>query len=430
MQAGFARIDITPPKGTPLMGWGSPATRLSTGVHDPLFVRALAMEHEGEEAIILGIDLCFVARDDAERWHGILTRETGLLPRQVMFSATHTHAAPAVGNYMDLKWLPPMHAFREQLDAAVMRAIHEARHNRRPATLRAGKGKTTIPMNRRKSHNGKIVNGPNPQGPTYDALPVCLIEDEQHKPVCLLFSASTHPVAYRAGDEVSADYPGVAMARLDKQLGTPCSLFLQGLGGDSRPAALSKGETWAPRPGEAEIEIIGGILANETLLTLDALRSSKSVTPRIRTALVTAEFPLTGNLTREDYTTIAQGSESWRAHWAKDQLALLERNALTTTAPILFQGITLGENVRLVAVEGEPLHHFGAIIESRFTGGITIPLGYINGEGMYLPSTAMLAEGGYEPESFWEYHKPSALAPGMERVIERAVDTLISRGIV
>ena len=40
-QAGFASIEITPAVGTPLMGWGRPADRLATAVHDPLFARAL-----------------------------------------------------------------------------------------------------------------------------------------------------------------------------------------------------------------------------------------------------------------------------------------------------------------------------------------------------------------------------------------------------
>jgi hypothetical protein len=41
----------------------------------------------------------------------------------------------------------------------------------------------------------------------------------------------------------------------------------------------------------------------------------------------------------------------------------------------------------------------------------------------------MLAEGGMEPTSYWEYGLPSPLAPGTESVLHQALQDLDAEGI-
>ena len=47
-KAGAASVDITPPVGTPMAGYY--AERLSQGVHDPLYAKAVVMECGGKKA--------------------------------------------------------------------------------------------------------------------------------------------------------------------------------------------------------------------------------------------------------------------------------------------------------------------------------------------------------------------------------------------
>ena len=98
--------------------------------------------------------------------------------------------------------------------------------------------------------------------------------------------------------------------------------------------------------------------------------------------------------------------------------------------PILFQAFTFADGIRLIAIEGEPVAPFGRQIEEMFpAGSTTFPVGYSNGDGMYLPTTPMIGEGGYEVDSFWEYNVPTGLAPGVEEVVEEAVNRLKAAGI-
>jgi len=433
MRAGFSRADITPPIGTPLGGWGISSERLSEVNHDPLYVRALSANHEGEEALFLAFDLCFVSREDADRLKGVLGREFGLLPKQILINASHTHAGTAVGTYVDLYYAPPLRDYLATIEAAVVQAAGDARTGQREVTLRAGMGRTMVPLNRRGPRGGEIANAPNPDGPILDSLPVCLFEDQQGNPVALLFAASAHPVCV-PGRLVSADYPGAATANLDEHFGTVCSMFLQGAGGDSRPRVLGEGrESWNHACGPAEAQQAGRTLAEDVLRTIGA--GLPTVQPTLRSALIGTHWPLQDNWTRGDYEEVAGGATegeelSVRQRWAARQVERLDRDALPASLELLTQGIVLGEGVRLIALEGELVCEHGRAIEEHYPDGVTFALGYSNGEGLYLVTSAQLAEGGYEPDSYWEYGHPSALAKGTEEVVAGGLKELGKLGIV
>ena len=81
MRAGFARVSITPPVGTMMMGFGSrDRDHGCEGTHDELFVRALYLCHEGREALVMGFDLCFLDREEADRLKGAIGRRLELTP--------------------------------------------------------------------------------------------------------------------------------------------------------------------------------------------------------------------------------------------------------------------------------------------------------------------------------------------------------------
>lgn len=440
MEAGFARIDITPPIGTPMMGWGVPSERLAESVQDPLYLRALWASAGGRDVLFATVDWCFVGREDSDRFKGVLGRTVGLAPSQVLLSASHSHSGPAVGAYLDLEYSPPPRDYLRDVEDALVHAARIARDGRRKARILAGMSRTSLPMNRRCPRDGKIVNAPNPSGPVHDSLPVCLLEDVQGRPIAVLFAASTHVVCMR-GKAISADYPGVAMARLDAHLGVPCSLFLQGVGGDSRPALLGRGRTeWNWNSGWDEAVQIGEILAKEVIAALPVLRPCAA---EVRHALVETRWPLQPPRSREDYLAVPPPSSESRSagaalryRWAQRQARLLDRGALRPYASVLVQGVQLAETVRLVAIEGEPVGGHGRAIDQAFPasprhpseGAATFALGYANGEALYLVTSPMLAEGGYEPESYWEYGYPSSLAPGMEKILSQAFEQLKSQG--
>jgi len=115
---------------------------------------------------------------------------------------------------------------------------------------------------------------------------------------------------------------------------------------------------------------------------------------------------------------------------AQSILERIERGEpLPTSVPILIQGVQLGKGLRIVGVEGEMVAGLGILIRDFYAEGITFPLGYSNGEGLYMPTSDMIDEGGYEVVSYWEYRYPAPLAKGFESILTQALEQLRASGV-
>lgn len=427
MDAGFARVSIAPPLGTRMMGFGNRDMEHGcTGVHDDVFVRALYVRQGDEQALILAYDLCFIGQAETGRFKALLKRELGLQPRQVLLNASHSHVGPSVGTWYRA---PTDEAYVAQLQAATLQATREARAAAQPVTVQAGVGRTTVPMNRRRTEGGETVLAPNPDGFVYDKLPVVLLRGSDGTPVCVLFSISCHP-SMMSGWEISGEYPGAAMARLDEHFGRPCSLFLQGVGGDAKPRLMGEGrDRFQPGTWE-DMERVGETAAGEVIECVDS--SLAPVEPRLASAITEVRWPLEKPLSRDEYAAIAAdvGAGEVRQAWARDIVAALDAGkTLPKAVDLTLQAIRLGEGLRIVGIEGEATAPWGPIIEGFFGEGVTVPLGYCNGEGLYLPTSEQIPEGGYEVYSYWEYGLPAQLARGFEDILRAGLRRLQRDGV-
>ncbi|MCP4645857.1 MAG: hypothetical protein GY851_35765 [bacterium] len=437
MKAGFSRVNISPPIGTTMMGFGGrDMDHGCEGIHDDIYVRALYVEHGGEKALIMGYDLCFLGRADTDRFRGAIARVMDLAPWQVFLNTSHNHVGPSVGVWYSAGYEAPDRLYLADLEAATLKAAREAVASAREATLWAGATRSALPVHRRrKMPDGSIQNRPNPTGYAYDKLPISLLKDHEDKPICLLFSISCHP-SMVSGWEISAEYPGVATRLLDEHLGATASMFLQGCGGDAKPLSIGRdgAEAWARGTWEL-MEEAGGIVANEVKQAL--ANGLQPVEPHVRVASTEMHWALEPTPPRSFFedivaNTVADNRDrNVKFMWANHILKRLDRgDTLPTEMPLSMHGITLGNGLRIIGIEGEATAPWGKMIEEYYGNGVTFPLGYTNGEGMYLPTSDMLPEGGYEVISYWEYGLPSGLAAGMEAEVAKALDVLKANGIV
>ncbi len=413
-----------------MMGFGSRDRRQGcTGVHDDIFVRAVYLEHAGEAALIMGFDLCFVGRVEADRFKGAIGRRIDLSPRQILLNASHSHVGPSVGAWYDAAYIAPDRLYLEQLEAAVVRAALEAQDAAREVTIWAGATRSALPLNRRrKSAGGEVTMAPNPDGLVFDHLPICLFQDRDDKPVGMLFSVSCHP-SMMSGFEISAEYPGAAMDRLDSHLGTTASLFLQGTGGDAKPSVIGKGaERWRPATWE-EMDEAGKMVAAEVIAALET--GLVEVEPKLVAQSKEVDWPMEASLDRQGYQAIAADADEPEVKrlWARRMVERLERGQLPGAVTLTLQGVQIGRSLRLVALDGEPVAGWGVLMRDFYGEGVTFALGYSNGEGLYLPTSGMMDEGGYEVVSYWEYGWPARLAKGFEGILTGALEQLRASGI-
>lgn len=422
MHAGFARTEINPTPGARMFGFaGRDREKPIEGVHDDLFVRALYLRDGDEQALIVAYDLLFLGEAEVEQVRALLGDRLGLQPRQIMLNTSHSHVTPRIGTWAWGGHTPPDTVYVEKVRQATLAAAEQAREAVREVTVQAGMGKSAIPLSRRLvDEQGQAQWAPAPGGRICDALPFALFTDAQDRPVCLLFSISCHP-SMIAGWLASAEYPGVACRLLDEHLGAECAMFLQGTGGDAKPALSGSTGQWRSCTWE-EVEQVGAQAAAEVIR---GLRSTlTAIEPDLRCQLAVVPWPLQPALDEAGFAAIANDDTQpeQKRLWAQRNREVLARGEkLPETFPVAIQGLQVGEGLRLVSLQGEAVAGWGLLILRRFRSGVTFPLGYTNGQGLYLPTSDLIPEGGYEVDSYHEYWVPSALAPGFEELFLAAV---------
>src|ERR1017187_2497389 len=93
-RASAVRVDITPKTSQWLVGYQA---RKSTGVHDNIYHRVVAMDAGDAQFYLISTDVCLYSPAFYDEVAGELKKAYGIDPKNVWWSVTHTHAAPEVG---------------------------------------------------------------------------------------------------------------------------------------------------------------------------------------------------------------------------------------------------------------------------------------------------------------------------------------------
>jgi hypothetical protein len=250
LNAGAAEVVITPPVGTLLDGYSGRGGG-AIGVHDDLHARALVMDDGATQAAVVSCDLVGIDRRLAARVRELASDATGIPAANMMITATHTHAGPA-GLRADTD--APL---TESMARLIAGAIIAAHGRKRPAVLKAGRGSVdTVSQNRRA-----------PDGPIDDALRVLLVDspDPHEAPIASVVNFACHAtVLFQTNMQISADYPGYALATIRQLTRGAPSLFLNGACGDVNPSWIEQ--------DYYEAERVGSIVGAEAARRLQELR--------------------------------------------------------------------------------------------------------------------------------------------------------------
>lgn len=226
LQAGAAKVDITPPLGAPLNGYGARLGRGAEDVHDPITVRALYLGDENTEVFLIAADLCIINRELRER---VLQLAPEAVPREnIILTGTHTHNAQG-GMVKSLAFRHISGPYREDvLDLTAQgfsEAMVEAYAAREEANVGFGTGEQdTLSRNRRVD-----------DGPRDSQIGAILVEDLEGEPMAVLANFAAHPTTVSSEDglTISADYPGFYYERIEELLGNDAvALFVNGAAGN------------------------------------------------------------------------------------------------------------------------------------------------------------------------------------------------------
>ena len=416
MKVGAAKVDITPPLGMQLEGF-EVRVEGATGIHDPLFARALVAEGaDGTTVALMVADLLQVdPRLQALAADEVLTR-TGIPRDRLQLVGTHTHSGPRLAEPSDAE---------RAIGHGIADAVTHAWEQRREAVAAVGVGEVTgIGANRRP-------NG----GPVDDRVMVTRFDDLDGRPIATHVNYGCHPTTLGPNNLLyTADYPGVLCRLVDEAVGG-VTIFSTGPQGDVNPGGYSPEGSMVgivvPWRTFESAERYGRLLADCTLTVragLDPrpsdrawgdariveLRRKRLPAPDIaRDAAVAAraaEQLVVGAdmsadatyhaLTAAAYAELVAGQA---ADPQRDQPVRIRASALAL-GPLLHVGIS-----------GELFVALGQQIRHALGDAGTCVAALCDGTVGYIPTAEAFAIGGYEPNA-------SVLHPGEgERLVEAAV---------
>lgn len=211
LQVGWAKVNITPPVGTPLAGYGKRKGLRYKEVHDSVWVRTFAFENRQTEAFVVALDMLIAPMTVA----AALEKEypaLGLKPEQVYLTATHTHTSFGGWGQKLAGWLMAGKQDRKlvlETTARIVQSIADARARKQPAQL--GYGIAYAPH---LVHN-RLTGSMSGRDTTIRFIK---IEQESGK-TAVLTTFSAHPTILPSMDPVlSRDYPGELVEQLEQKV--------------------------------------------------------------------------------------------------------------------------------------------------------------------------------------------------------------------
>jgi neutral ceramidase len=399
-RASAVKVDITPKNTQWLMGYGA---RQSTGVLDTIHHRILAMDDgKGTQIFLIASDLCVFSPSVYDDFTRELEKETGIKPRQIWWTVTHTHSSPELGppGVYDvlLKGRSDHPWDREYLALvtdALKRGILDARTKLAPARVWSGVGFSRANINRRsRDVDGTISLGLNPDGVVDTQLGLLRIEPlAGGTPIALVANYAMHGTVLGGRSMlISGDGPGIVADYVEKKTGS-IVLFVNSAAGNLAPIYSTQESSRGRQLGEFRV-----LLGDRILQT-----NAKLEKPTAKFTLGLEEI-------------IVETARREGLGWPPELGAYAGASTVKIPVRILRMGGTV--------MWGAPVELFCEIalrVRKESGYGQTFFFGYANGWLGYLPTSVAFQEGGYEPRT-------SPFTPAVEKDFGDAVVKAIRGG--
>lgn len=389
-KVGLAQVKITPEQPLFMAGYQS-RNRPFDKVTADLYAKALALEDgEGRLAVLVTTDLIGLPAEIAEPICARLANRTGLKREQIMLTASHIHSGPILsldeergaGSPEDRRRTV---AYTRKLQGQLVELVVESLKKREPARLSWGSGVANFVLNRRQFTPQGVILGMNPRGPADRSVPVLRVDTPDGTLRAVLFGAATHNTTLRPNSyELCGDYAGFAQANLAEQYPGVQTMFILGFAGDSDPYPHGTMEL-AQKHGLELSREVERVLGTK----LEPVRGP------LKLAFDRAALPLQVP-SRADLEKRAAEDNRFAAD-AKNLLAALDRGEkLPDHVPGAVAVWQFGDDLTLVALGGEIVVDYVALLEKELGPNRLWLSAYANDYYGYLPSARVLAEGGYE----------------------------------
>lgn len=419
LHAGFARVEITPPEGLPIVGrfrlGGTLQDSMNArGVRRPLYARAVAIRKGSRKVALLSADLCFCADSMVAEVRSRVARGGAIPESGLLVCVTHCHSGPPASEMFGFEgdaarpWL-------DSLYAKLAGAIDRAEAGMEPVTLRVARGVAEgIASNRRlRLPDGSVgmnflvspASG-TPLGPVDPEVGYLGFHDGRGTLKGFLFNFACHPQVFLERESLlfGSDISGAALESLESRLDA-IGIYTNGAEGDVNVEGNLRERS------HAEEGRLGARLAAAVLECAAAASPAEPVVDLLTESLEVRlrPYPSPEKLTAELHAKraalaalLADGAEReavWQAQRTlshSEEIAHAVRQGDTAERRLLeLNALRLGPAV-LLSVPGELFVELGLEIKRRSPSPYTWILGLCNGYAGYIPTRSSFDEGGYE----------------------------------
>ena len=441
-KAGFARVDVTPPLGIPLVGYFS--HRVADGVLDPLYVDCVAVSDGTNSALIYCVDDLHLTGPFMEKAFSAITAATDIPRDRIYVHATHIHTGPADwkrSGFSEEENRLVM-SFADTRVAKMAEVAKLALADIAPAKI--GIARTVCRnisfIRRYRMKDGSVRTNPGIMNPnvkeplgTPDETLQLVRFRRTGAPDIAIVNFGVHPDTI-GGTKYSADWPGVLRNTFEAAVGDGVKcLFLNGAQGDVNhhyrfppPGRAALNAERKTRPKAIAIHM-GRALAGAALSVWDVCEEIPAGPVR---GLV-VPHPMPANLPTADEVKWVEMFDAGR----KSEIPLGAMEIMTLTSPgsrvrrlkdgpdhfdILVSSLAIGDSLAFAGVPCEPFVDIGRAVKKRSPFRMTVFTCLTNGSEGYIPSTKSHSEGGYEALS------SRFAAPTGDKLVDAQVGQLTS----
>lgn len=374
-RAGTAKVNITPDRSLPLLGYGP---RMSGEVRDSIYHRVVVMDDGETSFFLVSSDICSVDPSIYERVLDKLKKRYGIDRRNFWWSFTHTHSAPVVGPAGVFSVMlgydteaPYDKEYVNFLEEKLIRAVGEAKKAMVPARLGAGWGYSEANINRRaRDKNNKTYLGENPDGEIDRKIGLLRLEKEDHSLLALIASYPIHGTVLPPSDKtISGDVTGIVSEYVEHQLGVPL-LFINGAEGNVAPVKSFSGN----------LEPFKTLLGNKIIEANDRIGNATDQV-KLSTGSFIFETPRHQRLT------------NWPVY-LPDYLRVLSSGEALIRMPISF--LFINDEIAIWSAPCELFCEVSNAVREKSSFPYTFYYGVTNGTLGYLPTRKEFALEGYE----------------------------------
>ncbi|MFC1558848.1 neutral/alkaline non-lysosomal ceramidase N-terminal domain-containing protein, partial [candidate division KSB1 bacterium] len=349
---------------------------LSTGVHDHLYVRAVAFENNGKRIVFVSTDLIGLS-SILESLRVEIDSKYNIKPDELFLSAIHTHSAPTP-TLNEERGHPNNIEYTKALKEKIVAAVGDALNNLTEVQVGVGVGFSPVGSNRREMmKDGSIWLGRNPNGVTDKEVLVMKIVKPDNNPIGALFDYATHATSLGPGNYlISSDVLGLSAQFVEKILGNGVvAPVFAGASGNIDPwyrilPSFNTKNGWIPEP-----VLLGTMLGEEVM---HVYQDIEEVHPggEIKTAFATLQCP------RKKPSDADKARPNFRRRG-------------TGPVPVNITAARIGD-VAFVGVSVEMCTEIGMAIKAGSPCKYTFIITHCNGGSGYLAPDNLYKEGGYE----------------------------------